>query len=62
MKKLLILTIALACMGCTKCTISSSTSVNYHGDYCDILMGDVEPECGWGREFSLCTCECEWDF
>ena len=53
MKKLLILIIALACMGC--------------GEECaDLSTGHSGCEqsrpCDWGREFNECTCQCEWAF
>ena len=60
MKKLLILIIVLACMGCSnKCeeaNVFGTTVItcNYPIDFVP------EDACDWGREWDDCTCQCEW--
>ena len=57
MKKLLILSIAVVCMGCsTECNSASS-----FGDMLECYQPDDE-SCGFLQEWDECTCACEWVF
>ena len=58
MKKLLLLIIVLACMGCRNncdtANVFGTISCNYPIDWVR------EDACDWGREWDDCTCQCEW--
>ena len=52
MKKLLILIIVLACMGCSMNSITEP-------EECE-GCNHVGKSCFWGQEWNNCTCQCEW--
>ncbi len=56
MKKLIILTIAVVCMGCSDDCITNPES-NYGG--CPQPPGE---SCGFLKEWDTCECECDWIF
>ena len=61
MKKLLLLIIVLACMGCSK--ECEQTNVFGNTVYCNIPIDWVEEDaCDWPMAWDDCTCQCEWDF
>ena len=60
MKKLLLLIIVLACMGCRKECIGSTNSMGFITEGCPSSEG--QSSCPWGKEWDSCTCECEWSF
>ena len=63
MKKLLILIIVLACMGCSEECLEADWVLGpepgaTHGGPCDY----PNDECGWFRDWNKCTCQCDWIF
>ena len=60
MKKLLLLIIVLACMGCSEECVTQTNSMGFTVECSQPIEEDLS--CPWGKEWDSCTCQCEWAF
>ena len=58
MKKLLIMIIILACMGCSECVTNTASDGDGYLP-CEQPPGE---SCGFLKEWDFCECECDWVF